>query len=185
MALSADGYARVIKLLFPPGKLWDFDEGSDTSNLVDAMAQEPARISQRMDDLTLESCPLTATETLPDWERMLGLPDEEVPTISADVPTRRLAIAQKLTRIGAQTPAFFELLAAACGYLATVTDGYSSHVTRSGVARSGDFLMGIAWAYTWRMDVSAPTGTALSHSELEAVIRKAMPSHTTVIFNYL
>lgn len=185
MGLSADAYAQVIQALFPPGSLWTFEEGSETANLLSALSQEPARIAQRVEDLAAESNPLTATETLSDWETMIGLPDTEVPTIPATTAGRRLAIAQKLTRIGSQRPAFYVLLAAACGYVVTVTDGYSGAVSRAGVMRAGDHVSGVAWAYAWRVDVTAPTGDALTHAELEAVINKAKPAHTTVMFNYL
>jgi uncharacterized protein YmfQ (DUF2313 family) len=177
-------YARQLRQLLPPGSLWNLDADSWITATLLGISEELARVDERADDIIEESDPRTATETLDDWERALGLPDEAVPTIPATTAGRRLAVTQKLIRQGGQHAAFYVSLAAACGYTVTVNDAYGVTVCRAG-ARAGALCRGVPWAFAWRLDVSPPSGTALTHVELEAVIRRAAPAHTTVIFNYL
>lgn len=72
-AMSAAAYARMLKALLPPGQL-RLDEDAVLSGAVEGAAEELARISQRAADLLEESDPRTATELLPDYERVLKLP---------------------------------------------------------------------------------------------------------------
>lgn len=181
---EAPAYARQLKQLLPPGRLWLLEAGRKLSALLLGVGAELARVEQRGQVLMRESDPRTATETLPEWEEMLGLPDEDIIAIPATVAARRLAIVQKLVTQAGVKPAYFVSLAAACGYTATVHE-YFNDVLRAG------FLVGAAcyaetpWANVFRLDVTAPAGTALTHAELEAVVSRAAPAHTYVLFNYL
>jgi uncharacterized protein YmfQ (DUF2313 family) len=178
-------FARTLRQLLPPGVLWLFEADSILSKSILALSDEFARATGRALDLVEESDPRTATETLDEWERVLGLPDDTVTAVPTTTAGRRLAIVQKLIRQGGQNAAFYVALAAACGYSVTVHDDYGATLFRAGHGRSGSRCYGPAWAYTWRLDVSAPAGTALTHAELEAIINRAKPAHTTVIYNYL
>jgi uncharacterized protein YmfQ (DUF2313 family) len=135
--------------------------------------------------LVAESDPREASETLAEWERVLGLPDHCIRTIPSTEGARRLAIRQALVRSGGQHVSFYVALAEACGYVATVDEAYSSRVPRAGVARVGARVYDTIWAHVWRMDVSPPTGTALTAAELECIIKRAAPAHTVVLFAYL
>lgn len=176
-------YSRQLKQLLPPGKLWNLESDSWLSNLLVAIGEELSRVAERAASLMEESDPRTALEMLEDWERMLGLPDHCIESIPASLAERRLAITQKLIRQGGQHAAFYVALAAACGYTATVVDTYGSTVLRSGFL-SGSPCYGEPWAHAWRLDVDPPVGAALSHAELECIIRRAAPSHSVVFFNY-
>lgn len=176
--------ATWIRQLLPRGRLWSLDPASRISQFFLAIADEFQQVRQRVQDMLTEADPRAADETLPDWEDVVGLPDETVPVISGDPVARRLAITQKLVRLGGQQPAFYIALAAACGYTVAVVDNGWTFVLRSGF-RSGSRCYGYAWAYAWQVNVTAPSGTALTHAQLEAVIRRASPAHTVVIFNYL
>lgn len=186
--MDAAAHARVLKKLLPPGKLWNLLPDSVLSKLFLAFGDELARVDVRGAALIEETDPRTATETLSDWEMMLGLPDADLVTIPASDAERRLAITQKFIRRGGQTPAYFLQLAAACGYTGanTITEGYAATVARSwGNSHCNDVLRGGEWAHVWELNVAPPPGTALSHAELEAIIRRAAPAHTVVVFNYL
>lgn len=182
--MNATSYAKQLKQLLPPGLVWFLESTAKLTKTLLGISDELVRVDDRGADLQEEADPRTATETLDDWERLLGLPDEDITTIPATDAARRLAITQKYISLGGQTPAYYIGLAAACGYTVTITDPLAGDVLRSGF-RSGDRCYGAGQAYTWLVTVTAPVGTALTHAELEAVIRRAAPAHTTVVFTYL
>lgn len=184
--MDAPAHARVLKKLLPPGKLWNLLPESVLSRLFLAFGDELARVDIRGAALIEEMDPRTATETLGDWEAMLGLPDEDVLTVPVTDTERRLAVVQKFIRRGGQTPAYFLRLTEACGYTGanTITEGYAATVFRYGTSTMGEPLRDHHWAHVWELNVAAPPGTALTHAELEAIIRRAAPAHTVVIFNY-
>lgn len=180
----ADAYTRQLKALLPPGRLWLLDAGSWISKVLEALAQELAHVAARAVDLLAESDPRTATETLSDWERVLGLPDSCIVAIPSTTAERQVAVTQKFVRRGGQTRAYFISLASACGYTATITEWEDHPVMRSGF-RCGARCYNTDWAFVWTMHVQPPSGTALSHAELECIITRAAPAHTVVLFTYL
>jgi uncharacterized protein YmfQ (DUF2313 family) len=149
-----------------------------------AASAEFARFDTRLAAFVEEMDPRTATETVENWERMLGLPDEAITQIPVEIGERRAAVIQKLVAQGGQDAAYFAHLALACGYVVTIDDLYGARVLRAGF-RAGSRAYGTAWAYAWRVDVQTPAGAALPHADLERVVRRAAPRHTVVIFNYL
>lgn len=185
MSLASDAYARMLKQLLPRGTVWPSSIESIVAKTLLAIADELARVGARGDDLINESDPRTATETLEDWERILGLPDDLIVEIPDTDEERRLAITQKLIKRGGQTPALYIALAAAAGYTVTIKEDYGATIFRVGISRVGERLYGAQWAHVWKITVQAPAGAALSHDELEAIINRAKPAHTFVFFEYL
>jgi hypothetical protein len=96
-------FARTLRQLLPPGVLWLFEADSILSKSILALSDEFARATGRALDLVEESDPRTATETLDEWERVLGLPDDTVTAVPTTTAGRRLAIVQKLIRQGGKT----------------------------------------------------------------------------------
>lgn len=184
MALDATAYASQLKQLLPRGRAWVLHASSWISKTLLAVGDELARVDGRGADIIDESDPRTATETLDEWEAMLGLPDECIETIPATDADRQVAITQKLVGVPDVTPAGFEALALACGYEATVDDSYGSLILRAGF-RAGDRVYGLEWSSVFSLEVSPPAGAALSHAELECIIERAAPAHTYVFFEYL
>jgi uncharacterized protein YmfQ (DUF2313 family) len=176
-------YARQLKQLLPPGALWWLDPGSWLSTQLLAIGDELARVDGRGEALVDEWDPRTALETLPDWERVLGLP-EGAAALSSVTAERQAAVARKLAARGGQTAAYFIGLAARLGFVVTVVETV---------------------AHTWRMDVDLSQSTATlavsefragsaragdrvanrSVADLEYVINRAKPAHTVVLFAYL
>ncbi|ESQ78521.1 putative phage tail protein [Asticcacaulis sp. YBE204] len=169
----------VIKLL-PKGDLWD---GLETLKLVlAAWAEELSRVDGRMDDLLIESDPARAVETLEDYERVLGLPDECMP-VAASIEERQQAVLAKLIAAGGQTIAYYKALARALGYEIEV-DEFDPFTTES---TTDDFLYDEANATSWEVRiVSAPEGRYIDGQclDLECVITRANQSHLEVGFNY-
>lgn len=180
--MDSAAYARQLKQLLPRGALWRLDPDSWLSKLLLAIAGEFARIDARGGDLVREWDPRTALETLPEWERVLGV----VPPDGATATDRQLAITALMVARGGATPAYFEALAASLGFVATVVE---------------------TTANTWRMDVDLAlttvpysmvtwefrVGTARTPDrlggrsvlELERVINLARPAHTVISYNYV
>jgi uncharacterized protein YmfQ (DUF2313 family) len=170
----------MLKRLLPPGVLLSLEPSSDLSKTMTAVADELARIDARGVDLLNETNPRTATETLEDWEAMVGLPDAQVTTISADPAIRRTAIVQKVVNRGGQSVSFYQRLCAACGY-------YFVSITKGSVMRAGfrvnDRCYGAEFAYSMTLAVEDRPVT-ISHADFERVIRHATHSHVQVMFIY-
>jgi uncharacterized protein YmfQ (DUF2313 family) len=71
--LSAAAYARVMKKLLPPGRIWRLEVAGILSRVFLGAGDELERVGGRAKDLIDESDPRTATELLPEFERELGL----------------------------------------------------------------------------------------------------------------
>lgn len=183
--MNVTAYARQLRQLLPPGRLWNLEPDSVLSKLLLGAAEELARVDARGLVLVEESDPRTATETLAEWERLLGLPDEDVLEVPATTEARRQAVVSKLLKAGGQSRAYYITLAAACGYVVTIYDEYGLELFRVNRQRVGDRLYGPAWAHTWKVTVQPPAGSALTHAELERILRRVAPAHTAVIFEYV
>lgn len=71
--MNAAAYARMLRQLLPPGRLWRLDADSVLSKVLLGAADELERIDLRGQTLSWESDPRYATELLPDFEADLGL----------------------------------------------------------------------------------------------------------------
>lgn len=146
-------WARALKQLLPPSTvLWTLTPGSTMTLALEALATELARIEGRGLDLLEEADPRTTTELLPDWERMLGLPDGCVVELLETTAERRLVITEKYTARGGQSPAYFIGQAAKLGVIATVNE-FHSLVLRAGF-RAGERCYGEEWSHVWELDAS-------------------------------
>ncbi len=174
-------YSRTLKQLLPPGQIRDrIEADSVLSNTMIAAAGEFVRIDARGVDLGNESDPRTADETIADWERIVGLPDEQVTEIPATLALRRLAVTQKYVARGGQSVSFFTGLALSMGYVVTLL---KTQVLRVGF-RVSDRVYGAGFAYSLEILVAAPTGTVLPQADFERVMRHHTHSHITLIFTY-
>jgi hypothetical protein len=90
--VSPEAYARILKALLPPSKMWRLLATSVLSKLFIACGDELSRVDARVLDLIRESDPRTADEVLPDFERVLEL----APDGTADA--RRARVVARLLR---------------------------------------------------------------------------------------
>ncbi|MCL9999228.1 MAG: DUF2313 domain-containing protein [Erythrobacter sp.] len=201
IARSEADHAQMLRQLLPRGAAWDFAPDGTFARLLEALAAGFARIDVRAIELMDEADPRTALETLIDWERVAGLPD--ACTGQPDnVRERQIALVQKLTSIAGQTPADFIDLAALIGFEIDIEE----HRPLRTSFRVGDCCKDEAWAFAWTVivqpfdgagrpvlsiahfKVGDPVGTRVrgfGSLDLECVIRRAAPAHTTVIFAYV
>lgn len=194
MGLNAGDWVKLIKGLLPPGPATAAERGTVFDGMAQALADELVRIDGRTEDLKAEIDPRTTFELLPDFERMLGLPDPCV-TDAQTIDQRRNAVIVKLTQLGGLNPEFYIDVAAQLGYAVTITEFKPA---RCGVSHCGDRLNGKDWAYTWRVNSenntirvarvgSAVAGDLLrdwSNQQLECAIEERQPSHGILQFSY-
>jgi uncharacterized protein YmfQ (DUF2313 family) len=184
MGMTAAAYVRQLKQLLPQGGALSTEPDSNITKLMQAIADELARVDSRGEDLIEETDPRTADETIGEWEEFLGLPDDLVTAIPATLAERRVAITQKLLSSVGQNEAYFISLAAACGYTATVYNYVKEgDIMRVGF-RCGDRVFALPWCYAMLIEVSAISGSALSEADFERVIRASTHAHIEVGFTY-
>lgn len=191
---TAEQYAAFLQKLFPVGAAWPTDKTARVTNLQQALADELARIDFRADVAIQESDPRQATELLPDWERVTGLPDDCVLQVGI-LQARRDAVAARLSQLGGQSKAYFISLAQQVGFNVSVTEFFPFQVGRS---VSGDSLTNGDWIYAWRVNAPEETvrvftvggsvaGEPLAtwgNDLLECTINRVKPAHTVLQFGY-
>lgn len=198
---SAAAYQSQLAGLLPRGRAWPRDNDSSLMQLMQAEADELARVDGRVSDLFEEVDPLTTLELIEQWEHVAGLPDACIAAPDS-IAERRAAIHARITGIGGQTRAYFIGLAATLGFAITIDE---FRPFRAG-SRAGQRLYNDAWAHVWRVNVQPAAidgglGVTLRYFragrsaagerlvgfgslDLECIFRRAAPAHTTVIFAY-
>jgi len=85
-------YRQIIDKFWPRGIAWPRDPNTLQGKLRAALTPEMERVEQRIQELLDELDPRTSVELLPDWERMLGLPDNCRGIIPSTLEQRRQAV---------------------------------------------------------------------------------------------
>ena len=195
---TAASYVEMLFAILPRGWAWPRDFGTVLRELLTALAQELARVANRIYDLVIEQNTLTTSEMLTDHETDLGIPDECIDLEDTTEERRRYANA-KLTSVGGQSKIAFIELADSLGYDVTI-DEFSPAIV--GVAGIGDYISDPDRAFFyWRVNVNtfgriiyaavgdSVIGDLMSEyfgvPELECIFNKFKPAHTHIIFQYL
>lgn len=152
----------------------------------------------RVDNSTLtflrELDPRTTVQALPDWERMLGLPDEctgPTPTIQE----RRNAVLAKLAGQGGQSARYYVAVAEALGYTITIEEPFPWRFDRDTFEEP---LYDETWSFWWIVNSAEFTIKSFtfdnsafeepfrfwSNTQLECVLGKLKPAHTRILFVY-
>jgi uncharacterized protein YmfQ (DUF2313 family) len=190
--LTGDDYADVLTDLLPLGYAWPREPFAVITRTMRGLAEEFARITERDCDLLAESYPCGAVETLPDWERITGLPDPctgALPTMEL----RQMAVCARLRAGGDPSIAYFIGLAEVLGYTITIEEFTPFAVSRN---RVGERLSGEEWRFVWCVTVSGPpigyfrasenrVGDRLRFNDptlLMCVLNAYKPAHTIIIF---
>ncbi|MEW5904217.1 MAG: putative phage tail protein, partial [Pseudomonadota bacterium] len=155
MGMTADDYLSQLQALLPQGPAWTRDADAVLTRLLDAMAQEFARIDARADQVIDEADPRTTEELLTGWERVAGLSaTSPLDGSQMSVDQRRSNLLAKLVERGGQSPAYFIQLAARMGFTITITEFKEWSVDDS----VDEPLYGTDWNFAWQ--VNAPLVTA-------------------------
>lgn len=192
MGMNAEEYLDILMKLLPPGQAYPRGREGVLPAVPAAMADEFALIDARVESLLDEADPRTTLEMLPDWERMLALPDECTGPLDT-VEKRRQAIISLLTDIGGQSIPFYINYAAALGYTITITE-FRPFTCNTPVDRG---IYEESARYTWRVNAPATSITvatcqspcseplrAWGNQLLECSISKKNRASRTVIFSY-
>ncbi|UHG95291.1 YmfQ family protein [Pseudomonas sp. 7-41] len=193
---DATQYQTQLRTLLPAGPAWDPELVPELEKILLGVSQELARIDVRAFDLINEMDPLGVNELVPEWERVMGLPDP----CMGDSPAfedRRLAVRQRLVAVGGQSRAYFIDIAIRQGYpSAGITERRAPRFGRSrfGAAHFGTWAAQFMWtlnsgprrrlgrrfgASFWGERFGAnPSGA------LECVIRRSSPGHTLEFIDY-
>lgn len=183
-------HAELLKRLLPP-VAYDPNAPLLAAELdAEGAALDAAQIAAEL--ILTEADPRSTSYLLPDWERVLGLPDPcagQLPTIDL----RRAAVVAKITQRGGQSRPFFIALAAKLGFIITITE-FSQYSVISPVNAP---LCGWPWCFTWQVNAQLNTVRYLSvisgvneplatwgNALLECAIGRFKPAHTVVQFSY-
>lgn len=196
--MSAEAYRAQLQALLPPGEIvWSRDPDSELGRLLAAKGEGLAHVDARAKQLIDESMPGSALELLPDWERVVGLPDACSTELASTIAERRMHVVAKLTMRGGASKAWFIAYAAKLGYEIEI-DEFHPFIT--GLARCGDRLNGDhVVRHTWRVRVLGPRytpfrtgasqcgdllGKITRAEDLECRFKRANQAHKNLIVAY-
>jgi len=193
---SAAQYQEQLRNLLPSGPAWDPERLPELQQVLQGVAQELARIDARAVDLQNEMDPASVSELVPDWEKVMNLPDPCL-GLTPLFDDRRLAVRRRLLAVGSQRASYFVEIARSQGYPnASVTE---LRTPRMGRSRFGDAHFGTWQAhFMWTLNTGGRLllgrrfgasywgerfGTNPG-SALECLIHRSAPAHTRVYINY-
>lgn len=192
MGMTAADYLAQQQALLPQGAAWPREADATLTQLLNAFAEEFARIDGRALNLIEEADPRTTSELLADWERIAGLPDTCV-TTSQTTAQRRAALVARLTTVGGQSAAYFIALALSLGFSITITE-FQQHTVEDDVNHP---LYGQPWNFAWQVNAALDTVGYLTvddtvddplawwgNDALECMINRLKPAHTLALFAY-
>ncbi len=190
---AADFEDAVARKLPPRGLAWTRQVGSVFQGFWRAIADALAAFHAREAQLTeLEAFPPTSVELLPDWERVLGLPDPCL-GVNPVIAARQAAVAAKLAATGGQSVPYFIALAATLGATISVTE-YAPY--RIGVDTCWSPMRCPAWAYVWLVTLEGQAAFdfeigssgcwepfwTIANGPVQCEIQRLAPAHTQVKF---
>lgn len=186
-------YKQIIDKFWPRGIAWPRDPNTLQGKLRASLTLEMERVEQRIDELLDELDPRTTVELLPDWERMLGLPDNCGGIVPSTLEQRLQAVIIKLRAIGGQSKQYFIDLAALYGFEIEIIE-YDLFTCQSYCDES---LYDEPWAYTfkviapaitsWDMNCESFCNEYLSTSDneiLRCLINRYKPAHLVSLFEF-
>lgn len=197
MVVTESGWLTALQALLPPGRAFTREPGSILTKVLSAVAASLLTAQLVFEDLLDQADPRRANGMLPDWERLLALPDSCTPVGQQLVDRQRLAY-QRLVELGGQSRAYFMELAELLGETGvTISEFGRSGFTVASNCNSGLFSQ--ADRHVWRVNIPRPAFNArlmtcnsdcdsalqeYTPSVIECAFKRRKPAHTTVIFAY-
>lgn len=197
MAVTQQGWVSALQALLPPGRAFTREPGSVLTKVLSAAAAMLLSAQLLLEGLLEQADPRRATSMLPDWERLLALPDLCTPTGQQLVDRQRAAY-QRLVEMGGQSRAYFIDLADLLGeHGVTITEFGQAGFTANSNCNLA--LCSTADRFVWRVNIPRPALNArlmtcnsdcvsalqeYTPSVIECAFNRRKPAHTTVIFAY-
>lgn len=195
--MATNPYLAQLQALLPPGAAWPRDREATLTKLLEAVADELAKVNGRADRLVAEADPRSTLELLVDWERVAGLPDSCTGG-AATLQERRDELVARLTAVGGQSPGYYIGVAATVGYAIAIEE-FKPFVAGIGQCSVDTLNGGHAVRFHWRVAVPDPRLTyfrtgesqagdkllAVDRAEdLECLLSRLKPAHGNLVFNY-
>ena len=197
MGMTADRYRAQLQSLLPRGEAWPRQPDSTLGKFLAALSEEMARLDARAEQLLSEALPASSLELLPDWERLVGLPDTCSSELSTTISERRGNVVSKLTAQNGCSRAWLVEFAFRLGYTIEI-DEFRPFI--AGISRCGDLLnSGHSVRHTWRVRVIGPRytpfrtgasqcgdllGKITRAEDLECQLKRRKQAHTNLIVSY-
>jgi hypothetical protein len=179
MTRDTDSYKAELYQRMPRGSIWprSINEATVWDSLLDSMALEFARVRYDIDAWLADFFPDSTVQQLPDWERLLGLPDCDL-ALGTEAE-RRGAVVARLRRRGNPTLANIQTLADSFDTGAVVSTGGTSDLFFVGTDEvdGANVVANDDLATTVLVTYDAPQSDSL-----ECALRHALPVHLTVTF---
>lgn len=195
MAVTLGAWLSSLQALLPPGRALTVEPDAVLTRVLEAVAARMLAAETAMQDLLRQMDPRAATDLLPDWERLLGLPDDCAPA-GQEVSDRQRAAFGRLTELGGQSPSYFIDLADRNGEPGvSITEFRPMDCTTD----CDGPLLSESDAHTWRVDIPRPAqsvrimtcnsaaNSALqmyTPSAIECFFNERKPAQSKVIFAY-
>jgi uncharacterized protein YmfQ (DUF2313 family) len=189
-------YTHLMAQLLPTGAAWAAKDDPDTvmHQLLQGLAATFAHVDGWVDWFLRETNPATTVDLLPEWERMLGLPDPCM-TPATTLQQRRDRVLGRIAETGGQSKQYLIDVCARYGYPVTITEHPYFRVGESAV---DDGITGEEAALTFVVNYpdqpvslfrvgDSTVGDALEvydNQSLECIVNRIKPAQTFVIFNY-
>lgn len=195
MAVTLPAWTAALQALLPPGRAFTREPDSVLSKVLAAIAAMFLAVQLRLEDLLEQADPRHATSMLPDWERLLGLPDHCTPAGQQSADRQRAAF-QRLTEQGGQSRAHFVGLADLLGEPAITITEFKRFTCDSNCDQA---VTSQADLFAWRVNIpraalnarlmtcNSPCNAALQQytpSVIECAFKGRKPAQTTVTFAY-
>lgn len=172
---SAAQYGQAARNLFPRGRAWNRQDGSNQASFCDALGQVYAQQDADSIQMLSDFFPATATQGLPEWNSSVGLPDpcSGAPATTAD---NQQQIVAKLAATGGQSISYYTELAAALGYDIEIAEFCA---TSPGTGAPAGMITNINdWDHTWQVTITNPNTAPASTTPLECLLERYKPAHT-------
>lgn len=195
MAVTHSAWLAALQSLLPPGRAFTRHPDSYMTRFLKAIAAMFLTAQLKFEAMLVQADPRRATTMLPDWERLLGLPDCCTPA-EQQLADRQAAAFQRLTEEGGQSRPYFINMAELLGEPGVTITEFLPMTCNS---NCNDALYTPADRFVWRMNIphaalNVRQMTCNSHcnsalqeytpSVIECAITKRRPGHTTVLFAY-
>ena len=187
-------YRDQLHALLPSGPAWSPEAGTVLDLLLDALASQMAGVDSAGVNLLDEIRPPTTVDLLPDWERVVGLPDI-CSVLGSTITVRRASLLEKLVTKPTLNASEFVRIGRTFGVEIVVEE---HDQTRADAIMGLDTTNG-KWRFVWW--ISIPTSadvvrlTTLStvktpfrsvgrNTEMECRLQNAAPAHTHLVIGY-
>lgn len=196
---TAEEVRGALFELLPWGAVWYRELDNRFADFLLAVAEELARLHNKVASLVDEADPRTTSDLLADWEEVYGLPEPCDPSPSSDPDDRRAVLSGKASARGGQSPSYFKGIAdEITGEDCTIHE-YALTPFVAG-SPAGAYLYSVGtWAHWWGVEIpnvdvthfvaGSPAGTAVASypsrvSQLACILGRIKPAHTRFFFDF-